>query len=371
VTDRIAIAHLFLSLKIGGMEKISIDLIKHLDNNKYIHYIICLDELGEFGKKLTEEGYSIKTYNKGEGFSFRLFCRLIYFFKKNNIKIVHTNNPSPHFWGGIAGWLAGVKVRIHTKHGRNFIDIKRRVLLNRALAFFSTKVVSVSEDLALLMNKVEGVPKNKIMTIYNGINPDYFKKQSVKESLYHELNISKDNILVGSVARFNPDKDQKTLIEAFSQVVGENKNLLLLLVGDGITRPAMEKLSIDLGISENVIFCGYRTDVHDLLNLFDIYVLSTHTEGISISILEAMAVEKAVIATDVGGNSEIIEHNVNGLLVNENDVNGLAEAINILITKPTFKEQLSKEARKTVLEKFDIEKTAKEYHNLYMKYLNN
>jgi len=367
--EKITIAHIFLSLKIGGMEKIGVDLIKNLNSSIYTNHVLCLNELGEFGEELIKDGIPVVAFHKGDGFSLSLIIKLIRYFKKHNIKIVHTNNPSPHFWGGLAAWIAGVKIRIHTKHGRNFITVKRKVILNRFSARFSTKIVSVSKDSVKITNEIEGVPLKKIHLIYNGVDTEYFRKTIIKKSLFKEFGITKDTIVIGSISRFSLDKDYETLIKAFKEVVEVYPETVLLLVGDGETKKQMVQLAQDLYLQKKIIFSGFRTDILDLLNLMYVFVLSTHTEGISIALLEAMATEKPVIATDVGGNGEIIEHKINGLLVAENDINGLKNAILFLLNNETERNRLSKEARQVVLRKFSLKNTVEQYEKLYNEFL--
>jgi len=371
VENKIAIAHIFLSLKVGGMEKIGTDIIRRMDQNKYDHYIICLDELGFFGEQLEKDGFRIIAMNKGNGFRISLIFRLIQFFKKHNISIVHTNNPSPHFWGGLAAWLAGIKVRVHTKHGRNFITIKRKVFLNKISSFFSHKIVSVSRDSAQLTTQIERVPVQKVMTIYNGVDTDYFIKQDRDLSLFDELQINKNDVIIGAISRFSPDKDYETLIRAFSEIVLTNPESTLLLVGDGQTKNAMIDLAKRLGVNNKVKFSGFRSDILRLLNFIDIYVLSTHTEGISISLLEALSTEKPVIATDVGGNGEIIEHNKNGILVEENNIFELKSALLYLLKNDKERQRLAHDARNVVLAKFQLKNTIRQYEELYEELIRN
>lgn len=367
--QKIPVAHVFLSLNIGGMEKVGLDLIKNMDQEKYEHFVVCLDELGYFGEKLKEDGFPVFAFHKGQGYTFSLLLKLIRFFRKNNIRIVHTNNPAPHFWGGMAAFLAGVKIRIHTKHGRNFINIKKKVFINRLSALLSHRVVSVSRDSAELTKNIERVPERKISIILNGVDTDYFRKQTKNEALYKEFGIAPGKTVIGCISRFSTDKDYETLIKAFNEVLKEKANLVLLLVGDGETKKEMMALADKLQIKEKVIFSGFRSDILDLLNFLDIFILSTHTEGISISLLEAMATEKAVIATDVGGNGEIVEHGQNGCLVAENDVAGLKEMILYLLNDEHEKNRMAKAARKLVVGKFSLQKTVAQYEALYEEFL--
>ena len=361
----IPIAHIFLTLKIGGMEKVGIDLIEKLDPRKYENHIICLDELGSLGQQLVDKGYSIAVFHKGMGFKVKVIWKLVRYFKKNHIKIVHTNNPAPHFWGGIAAWLAGVKVRIHTKHGRNFSHMPRRVLLNRFSAFFSTKVITVSGDVARLTIDVEKVPRKKVKIIYNGIDVEHFKDDGFDQSYKKSLGFPMDSYIIGSIARFNRDKDFETLVEAFAKIYTKYPHAWLLLVGGGETLSDIKQLVNDLGLNQRVIFTGYRSDIKELLSLMDMYVLSTHTEGISISLLEALAMEKPAIATNVGGNGEIIEDRQNGILVPENDSDALAQSMATLIDNPELAREYGRKGRETVIEKFSLQNLVKEYEAIY------
>jgi len=363
--DKIAVAHIFYSLRIGGMEKVGIDLIKNLNTEKFENYIVCLDEVGPLGEELIKEGFKVMAFHKGHGYNFKFLPKLVRFLKEKKIKIVNTNNPSPHFWGGLASFIAGIKICIHTKHGVSFVDVPRRKLLNKISALFNKKIVCVSESVAQLTIEKEGIPAEKVCTVHNGIDTNSFIKEPVNQSLSREFKITNSKI-IGSIARFVKDKDQGTLIKAFKKLIDKKIDAKLFLVGDGDTKDSLVSLVKILNIEEHVVFTGYRKDVKDFLNLFDIYVLSTHTEGISISLLEAMAVENACVATDVGGNSEIIKNGFNGELVAENDVNGLSSVLNKLIVEENYASKLAVQARKDVLKNFSLKKMTEKYENIYL-----
>lgn len=351
------------------MEKVGIDLIKNLDSEKYNNFIICLDELGPFGETLKKEGYNIVAFNKGDGYKLRILLSLIKYLRNNNIKIVHTNNPSPHFWGGLAATFAGIKSRIHTKHGRNFVTVKRKVMINRFSALFSKKIISVSKDSAMLTKKIERVPQKKIKVILNGVDTTVFVNSGKNESLLESFGIEKGKFVIGSISRFSVDKDYETLIKAFNEIQRSNSNVHLLLVGDGETKAEMVKLAESLKLMDKITFSGFRTDILDLLNSMDVFVLSTHTEGISIALLEAMSTERPVVATNVGGNGEIVQDNDNGFLVEENDVNGLAQAISKIVDDKEIRTRLAHSARETVEKKFSLRNTVAQYEEIYSKCL--
>ncbi|MFT4804096.1 MAG: glycosyltransferase involved in cell wall biosynthesis [Psychroserpens sp.] len=373
------IAHLFLTLNIGGMEKVGIDLIEHLDSDLYENHVICLKELGVLGEALeTRHKHkpipglkSIVSLDKPDGFRPSVLIPLIKYFIIHRIRIVHTNNSAPHFWAGIAATLCGIRVRVHTNHGRNADCTAKQMLLDRISARLSKRVVFVSKDTAEKIMLTDHIVPDKIIIIPNGIDTTVFTPPEPTDhakcrQLLNELGISEGMRLIGSIARFSTDKDQVTLIRAFSKLVTTDSNLRLLLVGDGETKSELEALTQELGITGLVVFTGFRSDIINILRVLDIYVLPSHTEGLSISLLEAMAAERAVVASDVGGNGEIIQHNYNGLLVAESDVEAMVSSLNSIMTDTCLAERISKSARQTVLNSFSISAMAKLYQQLYI-----
>jgi len=350
----------------GGMEKVGLDLIRRLGTKKYNHYIICLDSLGVLGEGIAnEDGVRVMSLEKPPGFSFGILNTLVKLYKKLDIDVVHTNNPAPHFWGGIAAWLAGVPLRIHTKHGRNFIHMKRRVLLNRFSALFSTHVVCVSEDSARLTGSIEKVRPEKILVIKNGVDTECFSPGVKRASLLAELGLSENEPVIGSIARFSTDKDQATLVRAFSGFVRAGGKARLLLVGDGETLPLVKEMVNRLGLEDLVLFTGARHDVPELLRLLDVYVLSSHTEGISVALLEAMSTRIACIASDVGGNSEIIDDAETGYLAPEEDDVEMGKKLEMVLSEPELRKTIAFHAREKVVSEFSLASVVEKYERLY------
>lgn len=358
-------AHIFLTLNIGGMEKVGIDLIDNLDSDLYENHVICLKELGVLGTRFKQRSTNVISLGSNGGFSFSVISQLIDYFRANNIQIVHTNNSAPHFWGGLAAAICGVKARIHTNHGRNFDWPTRRLWLDRFSSLLSSRIVCVSQDSAAKLVKSDKINPNKLSVICNGIDTSYFSPGTSTQGLLPSLGITEDCSVIGSVARFSTDKDQETLIRAFNALLKEGiTKIRLVLVGDGDTRAGLEKLVRDLGIQDKVIFTGSRSDILDVLRSLDIYVLPSHTEGLSISLLEAMSTGCRVVASAVGGNVEIIEDHVNGLLVKDSDVQGMAAVLRSLLSSQ-LGDALSKAARETVLKNYSVQAMADNYQDLY------
>ncbi|MFT6991690.1 MAG: glycosyltransferase involved in cell wall biosynthesis [Paraglaciecola sp.] len=361
------------------MEKVGIDLIEHLDADLYDNHVICLKELGVLGEALVTRHEdkpipglkNIVSLDKPDGFRPSVLVPLIKYFLKHRIRIVHTNNSAPHFWAGIAASMCGIRVRVHTNHGRNADCSAKQMLLDRISARLSSRVVFVSEDTAEKIMSTDHIVPNKITIIPNGIDTNMFtppqpSDHDKRRQLLLELGISKGVRVIGSIARFSTDKDQVTLIRAFAKLVDTEPSVRLLLVGDGETKGELEALTQQLGITGLVVFTGFRSDIIDILRILDIYVLPSHTEGLSISLLEAMATERAVVASDVGGNGEIVQHNSNGLLVAESDVEAMVSCLNSILIDASLAERISKSARQTVLNSFSITAMVKQYQQLYI-----
>ena len=271
--------------------------------------------------------------------------------------VVHTHNPNPHVFGSVAARVAGVPVLVHTKHGRNYPDQWRAVLMNRLAAQFSQRVVPVSEDAAQVSLKVERVPRRKVQVIPNGIDltrfpaPPRGPPAPVRRAIH--------------VARLHPIKDQTTLLQALRIVVDAEPEFHLDIVGDGPAGDEMQGLAERLGLGANVRFLGYRSDVRDLLCGADLFVLSSVSEGISLTLLEAMASELAVVATDVGGNREVVVQGETGLLVPPRSPESLAAALLRLSRDPVQARDMGIAGRQRVASKFDLRRVVRSYENLY------
>ena len=366
VQRKLRVAHVFLTLNIGGMEKVGSDLIENLDPERFENYILCLKEIGAFGEQLKNKGLRVDCLNKREGFSLSTIVQLMQYFRANKIDVVHTNNSAPHFWAGIAATLCGIRPRIHTNHGRNFDWSGRRKVLDQLSSRLSSRIVCVSQDSADMLIRHDKVNPSKVRVIANGINTDAFAPQGSDRSVRSALGVGDAEVLIGSIARFSTDKDQATLIKAFHQLLPDHGEARLLLVGDGETRAILHKLVRDLSIEDKVVFTGFRSDVVEILRSLDIYVLPSHTEGMSISLLEAMSTQLPVVASRVGGNPEIVTHGVNGLLVEESNVDDMTQNLLDLIENRPLAEKLALAARNTVVENYSFRKMILQYQQLYL-----
>jgi sugar transferase (PEP-CTERM/EpsH1 system associated) len=354
----VGVVHLVLSLNVGGLEKVVYDLVRHLDRDRFSTRVVCLEEIGAWGARFEERGIPVESLAcrgcKTPGRVVALARRL----RELQPAILHTHNPAPHLVGAVAARIGGVPFVVNTKHGRNYPGCRKWVWANRVAAWFSDKVVPVSDDAASVAVQIEKVPARKIEVIRNGIELSrYGAERREREA---------DRRRAIHVARLDcSSKDQRTLLRAVRIVVDAVKGFQLEIVGDGPDRADLESLCDALGLREHVAFLGFRDDVHDLLKQAEFFVLSSVTEGISLTLLEAAASGLPIVATAVGGNAEVVDAGVTGLLVPPRCPQSLADAMLELLREPQRAERMGMAGRRRIEEKFDLRSTVASYENLY------
>jgi len=258
------------------------------------------------------------TLGKAAGEPMRLaMFRLLRVLRRLEPDLVHSRN-----WGAIeavpAARLAGVRAIVHSEHGRELADPEglnaRRNRFRRLLAPLIDRIVTVSDDLKAWLEETVKLPGAKLLVIPNGVDTERFSPARRLEGR-QALQVSDETTVVGTVGRLNGIKDYPTLLTAFADVARRAEHVRLVFVGDGPQRAALEAAAAALGMKERVSFLGERTDVPALIAGLDVFVLPSIAEGMSNTLLEAMAAGRPVVATSVGGNPELVEDGVTGTLV--------------------------------------------------------
>jgi glycosyltransferase involved in cell wall biosynthesis len=264
------------------------------------------------------------------------------------------------------GKLAGVPVILTTEHGMTLWKKRHHLLLERLANRFTDKMIAVSEDIRQRRIHDEGAPSGKIITIPNAVDMERFGPMNSRERMRKELGIGTSYPVVGTVARLVTAKRLDYLLEAARTVCEAVPRARFLIIGDGPLREELEgqALNLDL-IPENVRFLGSRQDIPELLSSVDIFVLSSEREGLPVSLLEAMAASRPVVATQVGGIPQVIEDGHNGLLVSAHDPAGLAKAILTLIEDSTLRESVAREGYQTVKARFSADVIGRQITVLY------
>ena len=296
--------------------------------------------------------------------------RMARLFRSLRPDIVHSRN-----WSCIdaiiGARLAGVPVVIHSEHGRESNDPEGRNAMRRVgrrlLGPMVTQFVTVSRDLARWLVEDIGLPSRKVLSIRNGVDLLQFSPRG-RQAARAALGIEADRVVIGTVGRLDPVKDQVGLVEAFSGLA-EDPRAILVIVGDGPCRRALETKVADLGLGGRVRLLGEREDVPVILAALDVFVLSSVGEGMSNAILEAMATGLPVVATGVGGNPELVVDGTTGFLVEPRSPAALAGPLRRYLADPAVLARHGAAARGLAEAEFSLERMVGEYEQLYRRFL--
>lgn len=368
IDNRIRVVHLATRLIVAGMGHVIASLIREMPSDCYQSAVWCLEESDILGRQLQTEGYEVVELKRHWRRDFALLFRIAFLLRKNRIDILHCHDELSWFYGTIAAWLAGKKHRVLvTMHGRRTDISSRHLYEQKILAHFTAAIIAVSSYLRQqCINEIE-ITSKKVMTIYNGI--PLFSQQSEQEQRYRArriLGLPEEALVIGSVGRLAEVKNFDLLIDATADARVVIPFLRVVLIGEGPCYAHLAHKVAELDLSKIVTFTGLRQDVAEILPAFDFYVCTSNYEGVSLSILEAMMAGRTVIATAVGGNTEIIRHNETGVLIEKKNRLALAQAIIDLAHDENRCQRLGKQARRVVEENYCIDRMIQDYDRLYM-----
>lgn len=363
--NKINIMHSVLSLEVGGLEKIVCDIVLGLDKNIFNVEVCCFDTLGELAEGLMENNIKVNLLQRNQGhYDYFFPFKLRKLLREKNIHLLHMHSGT-YFLGTQAGILARTPAMIYTDHGRHLVDPQILLYMDRFSSFFVDKIVTVSKELEEYLLNIVKLPHNKTTTIINGIDTNTYSFREKPVSLLKEFGISQNAKVIGTVGRLAEVKDQLSLIEAFSFVHRDVPDSILMLVGDGPMRSVLQQLVFDKGLNHKVIFTGSRMDVPDLLNLLDVFLLTSLSEGTSVSLLEAMASGIAPIVTNVGGNRSIVNDGLNGILIKPKDIAHMTDSITHLLNNEEARILIGQNAVNTVKQYFSKNKMLENYTDIY------
>lgn len=352
-----------LSLNPGGTERLVIEICKRLAQ-QVDSFVCCLDEPGEWAAELAALDIPVSALGRGSGFQPGLSRAIARMIESHAIDVVHCHHYSPYVYGLFASALTKTPL-VFTEHGRlsdAAPSLKRR-LVNPVLSAIGGRICAVSADLKRHM-VAEGFPERRVHVVHNGIDPGRRATAAQHRAAREALGIAHDAFVIGSVGRLDPVKNLGALIEAQSLLLQAFPASRVVIVGDGPERQALEAQAAGLGIADAVTFAGYRSDVRELMAAFDVYANTSTYEGISLTILEAMAAGLPVIATPVGGNPEVVVQHETGLLVPAR-ARSIADAIAPLVDDPQRRRVIGDAGRWRVLRHFSIARMVGDYANFY------
>jgi glycosyltransferase involved in cell wall biosynthesis len=326
------ICHLIWALEPGGAERQVVTIAKWQKRHGHRPQVVCLTRKGTLAAELEERGIPVTLITKKAGADFSIIGKLAQFFKEHSIDLVHTHVPTANLWGRLAAKKAGCAAIVSEHSDMAATNFKFK-WINRLLNGHTAGYLVVSQHIKDLM-AAAGVPAEKIKVVRNGIPGSQALDDATRAAIRKALNVSPQEPLIGTVGRLEERKDHSMLLKACAQIKKEIPAARFMLVGDGPLRGALEKEAANLGLQNAVIFTGVRQDIPALLAALDIFVLSSVTEGISISLLEAMSAGKPCAVTQVGGNPEVVTDKVTGRLVPARDPKPLAAMVVELLNNP-------------------------------------
>jgi sugar transferase (PEP-CTERM/EpsH1 system associated) len=328
------VLHVVYRFDTGGLENGVVNLINEMDPQAYRHAVLALSEVTEFKQRVRHSDVQFIALHKPPGHGFWLYPRIFKLLREIKPAIVHTRNLAA-LEVAVPAWLAGVPVRVHGEHGRDVSDLdgshRGYQRLRRAYSVFVHRFVALSRELGGYLTDRVGLAPAKVRQIYNGVDIRRFAPVTQRELIDGCPFTGPGFFVIGTAGRMQRVKDQTSLAQAFVQALQQRPDLRprlrLVMAGDGPLRAEVERLLIDAGVGEFAWLPGERRDVAGWMRGLDCFVLPSLAEGVSNTILEAMATGLPVIATDVGGNAELVEEGVTGLLVPARDTAAMAQRI--------------------------------------------
>lgn len=371
------VVHIIRRLAVGGLENGLVNLINHMPRDRYRHAIVCLTDFTDFQNRIQSPDVPVIALHKREGQDFGTHLRLWKTLRRLRPMIVHTRNLAGLEFL-IPAALAGIPGRIHGEHGRDVYELHgtrlKYNLLRRALRPVVHRYIAVSADLAGWLGRVVA-RDDRVAQIYNGVDIHRFHPRIGPRGEFGPNGFAPSGtVVVGAVGRMQTVKDQLTLVRAFLHLLKTEPSarecLRLVLVGDGPLRDASRRLLREADAEPLAWLPGERNDIPEMMRGFDLFVLPSLAEGISNTILEAMASGLPVIATRVGGNPELVEEGETGRLVPASDPIAMAEAIRSYLADRAQSTRQGQAGRRKVESRFSIEAMVRGYLAVYDAVLN-
>jgi sugar transferase (PEP-CTERM/EpsH1 system associated) len=371
------VAHVLYRFDVGGLENGVVNLINRMPAERFRHAVVAMTEVGDFRRRVQRDDVQFHALHKPPGQGLKIAPALVRLLRRIGPAVVHTRNLGALEMTLPAAW-AGVPVRVHGEHGWDSNDPDGRSrkcrLVRRLYRPFVHRYVALSRHLRDYLHRAVGVPAQRIEQIYNGVDTQrFFPAPQGRTPIAGAPFNAPELRVIGSVGRLEPIKDQVLLARAFVRALemmpAANARLRLVVTGEGSLRGVIEDVLKGADASSLAWLAGARDDVPDLLRGLDGFVLPSRAEGISNTILEAMASGLPIIATDVGGNAELLDHGVTGTLVPATDVDAMARALLDELADPDGARRRGAAARAAVCRRFSLDSMVAAYGDLYDRLL--
>jgi glycosyltransferase involved in cell wall biosynthesis len=356
-----------LTLEPGGTERLVIDIAKAVASH-HASAVCCIDHPGAWAGELEAVGIPVVALGRGAGFQPRLGLEIAAAARRFGCNVLHCHQYSTFVYGRLATWRSPRLGMVYTEHGRldDAPPSRKRRLVNPVLAAGPGLYTTVSDDLGAYM-ATAGFPAARLRTVYNGIPLPAAPVDGDRQRARDSLGLAADDFVVGTIARLDPIKNLSSLLDGLAWVRRTTplSRGRLVIIGDGPDREILERRTSELQLAPWVVLAGHRAQASRLLPAFDVYLNSSIKEGISLSILEAMAAEVPVVATAVGGTPEIIVDGRSGMLVPSGAPERQAAGWLALESDVDRRQRLAAAGRSRVLDQFTSERMVAQYMTAY------
>lgn len=360
----IKILYFITSLDMGGAEQLLLLTLKNLNRQRFKPFVCCL-YAGKLANEIEGLGIEVIDLKIKNKLDLSILFKFYNLLKKEKFDIVHTHLFHSNIIGRIMARLCHVPIVISTLHYAFSYNGNFGIILERLTAKLADRIIVVSDAVRnFCINEIK-IPQERLQLIYNGVDLNILDEVFINlPSLREELSLNND-FLVGCIGRFAEVKGQRYLLKAIAEVIKVHNKIKFLLIGSGPLEKELRDLTKALGISDNIIFLDSRRDIPQMMHSVDLYVVPSLQEGLSITLLEALAMEKPTIATTVGGNPEVIIHEESGILIPPKDHKAIAKSIIRLFENKDKAKELGIKGRLRVIERFNIKENVSKTQSLY------
>jgi glycosyltransferase involved in cell wall biosynthesis len=368
------VVHGVLSLDVGGLERIVLDLIRAGRDVGHRMTVLCIEKPGALAAEARLFGARIISFDKPPGRIRSIIPKAAETLRSLQPDVLHTHQCGALWYlGQAAGSLQRLPV-IHTEHGNHVATtsgiwrLKTRLFLHQT-ARFADRFCCVSDEIAQAVTRWHTISHQKVEVVLNGVDVDKFADRAETSAVKNELGIPGNSRVIGTIGRLSEVKRQDLLLRATAKLRESLADIRLLLVGDGPERTRLELEAAALGIRNRVCFAGYRPNPERFLQAMDVFALTSRSEGLPISLLEAWAAGLPVVCSSVGGIPKVIANGEDGLLFPSGDEQALVAALTNLLGDQSFADRLGKSGKRKAIDKYSLQRMANDYNQLYRKLL--
>lgn len=377
MSGKIKIVHVLSNLSLGGAQVLVFDILKNLIKKNDLELSVITIDSGEYKEKYENAGIRVYDLNEKGLINPKIYFKMKKLLLEIKPDIVHTHLNKADFYGRIAAKQTGVKVIFSTCHNYSShhkgADINKKSMFDRiddvVISYSKSNLIAISEIVKkYLVNRNRRYEKNTEL-IYNGLNVDkekYILNEDELLNLRNEYNYLKSDFIISILGRLDIQKGHDFFIRSVKEFLTGNKNVKVLILGDGKLRNDIEKLISDSNLSEQIRLIGFQQDTERFIEMSDLICVPSLWEGFGLVIIEAMIKGKLVLASNTGGIPEIIEDNVNGFLFETADKKDLIKNLDYIYENRNDLDEIRKNAVETVKSKFDIAANSEKYYRLYI-----